>query len=136
MTGYRSKHFRHRCPEKGCYVEQLPSWDDFIDCFPRGIRPTDIDGMVEIGDSFLFLEEKSPGKSLEYGQHSAMKLLSKRERITVVSFRPILARPTDLECLVYSEGVSGGWRPCTREAFKDSLRAWSAKADQRRREAS
>src|SRR5690625_3231713 len=72
MTGYRSKFFRHDCRTRGCYVSLLPSWDDIIEALPRKIRPTDIDGMIECNGHFLFIEEKSAGKSLEHGQRVAM----------------------------------------------------------------
>lgn len=129
MTGYRSRFFRHTCQGQGCYVAQLPSWDDLIECFPRNIRPTDIDGLVEINGHFLFLEEKRAGASPDEGQRRALVELSKRERTTVVFMRPGVV--ADLDVLVLVGGKGTGWIPYSREEFRTWLVAWAARADMR-----
>ena len=131
MTGYRSEHFRHKCGKDGCYIDQLPDWSDLIaECFPRRIRPTDIDGMVEINGHLLFLEEKGLGVGPDNGQRIALRRLAQRDGITVVLFRPAPPeRPWDLEVLIYGEGEPQGWQPRTREQFKDWLRDWCAAAE-------
>ncbi len=127
MTGYISSFFRHDCGTRGCYVRQLPSWDDLIECFPRNIRPTDVDGMVEINDHFLFLEEKGACKSLDRGQRKALQKLASRPRVTVVFFRP--TDLSDLELLVMDGSPPRGWEPYTRDEFRQWLRDWALKAD-------
>jgi hypothetical protein len=127
VTGYRSKFFRHKCCDQGCYVEQLPSWDDLIEVFPRGIRPTDIDGMVEINGSFLFLEEKCAGTNLNPGQRLAMRVLSQFPGITVVFFRPVALQPDSLEVISYPDPQ--GWQTYTRDEFKQWIRSWVDKAE-------
>ena len=130
MTGYRSEFFRYNCDERSCYYKQLPKWDDLIGCFPRGIRPTDVDGMVEINGNFLFLEEKGAGVPLPPGQRSALRKLSRRPGITVAFFRPPgLRTATDLECLVFNQKPAEGWKQVGREGFKDWLREWAWNAD-------
>ena len=124
MTGYRSKFFRHDCAD-GCYVENLPSWDDLIECFPRRIRPTDIDGFVEINDHLLFLEEKCAGRGPDPGQRKALAALATRPRVTTVFFRPGSA--SELEVLIFPNPE--GWKPVTRSWFKDWLRAWVTNAE-------
>lgn len=132
MTGYRSSFFRHDCNQRGCYIEQLPDWGDLIDCFPRKIRPTDIDGMVEINGQFLFLEEKSAGKAPDAGQSQALYELSKLPPVTTVFFRPGAA--SDLEVLTYGGLRQGqGWQPSTREEFHARIRRWAIHADSLRR---
>lgn len=125
MSGYRSKFFRHHCPQHGCYVQQLPSWDDLIECFPRGIRPTDIDGMVEINDHFLFLEEKCAGKGPDEGQRRALQRLASRSGVMVVFFRP--GRASDLEVLTFP--APSGWEPMTRADFHARITTWALTAD-------
>lgn len=126
MTGYRSKFFRHNCDDRqACYVESLPLWDDLIECFPRNIRPTDIDGMVEINNHFLFLEEKSAGKHIEEGQRRALQNLAARQDVTVILFRP--GAKSDLEVLMFPE--PNGWEPRSRDEFKTWLRDWAASVD-------
>lgn len=132
MTGYRSDHLRHRCDAGAhCYIDQLPDWTDIIaECFPRRIRPTDIDGMVEINGHFLFLEEKRCGAGPDPGQRIALLRLSKYEGVTVVFFRPARPdQPWDLEVLIYGQGEPRGFQPRTREWFKDWLRDWCATAE-------
>jgi hypothetical protein len=130
MTGYRSRFFRHNCRTNGCYSEQLPDWGDLIECFPRGIRPTDVDGMVEINGRFLFLEEKRAGVRLPEAQRLALLKLSQRPGITTVFFRPSGLRiASDLECLVFGQGPAQGWQPRSREWLKDFLKDWSDAAD-------
>lgn len=127
MTGYMSSAFRYSCERYGCYCRQLPSWDDLIPCFPRKIRPTDIDGMVEINDHFLFLEEKKAGVGPDNGQRRALKALATRPRVTTVFFRP--GHHSELEVLILTQGDATGWQPVTRAWFKDWLIAWAAAAD-------
>lgn len=136
MTGYRSSYFRWNCKDRDCYYESLPDWDDLIECFPGAIRPTDVDGMVEIKDSVLFLEEKNAGVSPHEGQRRALLSLSARPDITTLFFRPSLRVPTDLECLVLGQSPAlldgwepaDGWKPHSREDLRTWLQAWSAKA--------
>jgi hypothetical protein len=45
---------------------------------PRGITPTDIDGLIEIGDQYLIIETKEPGVPLPVGQRLALERLRRR----------------------------------------------------------
>lgn len=128
MTGYRSSHFRHSCDRDGCYVEQLPLWDDLIDCFPRGIRPTDIDGMVEINGQFLFLEEKRAGAGPDEGQRRALLKLARFESITVVIFRP-RSCDDDLDVLVFGQGPPQGYQRWPRTRFHAWIESWTIAAE-------
>lgn len=127
MTGYRSQYFRHDCSKKDCYYEQLPCWDDLIECFPRGIRPTDIDGMVEIQGNVLFLEEKRRGAGPDEGQRRALRAVSRRQGITVAFFRP--GKSSELEVLIFNQDEPNGWQPFTREQFGHWLTYWAKDAD-------
>lgn len=129
MTGYRSSEFRHKCGNaENCYIERLPEWDDIIHVFPRKIRPTDIDGMVEINDHFLFLEEKAPGVAmLNGGQSYALKALASRDRVTVCFFRPL--NEHDVTMLAFGHGRPGVIEDRTRDEFLDWLRSWVAEAE-------
>jgi hypothetical protein len=127
MTGYICKDFRHECADKGCYIKQLPSWDDLIECFPGKIKPTDIDGMVEINGNFLFLEEKSAGATVSDAQGLALRLLAMTADVTVAVFRP--GKTSDLEVLIY-DGFPpyNGYQPYSRQQFKNWLHAWAEAA--------
>ncbi len=129
MTGYRSKFLRHSCQRSGSYIDRLPCWDDLITVFPRNIRPMDVDGMVEIGGQFLFLEEKQAGKGVEAGQGAALRMLSRLPGVTVAIFRPGAA--SDYEVLLYEDGHGSGFVPATRDQFHSWLRAWALSADRK-----
>lgn len=134
MPGFRSKFFRHKCQAKGCYVAGLPCWDELIECFPRGIKPTDVDGYVEINGRVLFLEEKGAGVFFEQpGQFPAMKLLASLPGVTVVYFRP--GATTDYEVLVLDGTDQREVRKVTKGQFFGWLRNWVTAAEALRRAA-
>jgi hypothetical protein len=83
---------RWDCEVSGCYKDnRLPDWAFLKGCFPRGIEPTDIDGMVHLADGgadrFLFLEEKGRYGGLHHGQTRAFHALSRVADTTVLCFR-------------------------------------------------
>ncbi len=61
---------QHKCTRQtGCYKEKfLPDWGILDGCFPRNIKPSDIDGVIEINGHVLFLEWKPKDKPLSNGQ--------------------------------------------------------------------
>ncbi|WP_288337888.1 hypothetical protein [uncultured Gordonia sp.] len=125
MTGYASNLFRHNCSTKGCYYDTLPDWSWMNEVFPRGIMPTDIDGMVEMNSRFLFIEQKQPGVGLKSGgQGVAMRRLSRLPGVTVVLFRPAPGTPGGYEYLFLVDGKGSGWIQCSIEDFKTWLRLW------------
>lgn len=127
MTGFRSKFLRHKCARDGCYVEQLPLWDDLIAALPAGMRPTDVDGLLEIGGHFLFLEEKRAGAGPDEGQRRALRALARLPNHTVVLFRP--GRNSEQEVLLYTPaGEPQGWQPWTRERLLKWVGTWAAVA--------
>lgn len=78
-------NIRWECPTDGCYITHLPDWSPFNGCFPRGgIRISDIDGMVEVGNHFLFIEWKMPNAPVPEGQLKALTRLTRLPAITVL----------------------------------------------------
>lgn len=124
VTGYRSKYFRHSCKSQGCFYDGLPSWDEFIDDFPRKIRPTDIDGVVEINNHFLFLEQKGEGVPVPAGQLLMFKRLAAKPNITVVIFRPCAV---GVELMVLP--TPHKWEQVTPEDFRARINRWAIRAD-------
>ena len=122
-----SRHMRHSCPNDGCYLKGLPSWDRYIDRLPRGIRPTDVDGFMEIGGRFLFLEEKCPGDHLQEGQRIALRRLANFDGVTVAVFRP--GTKSDLEVLIFDGSEPQGFQPYSYEEFESFWSAWATAAD-------
>lgn len=128
MPGYRCKFWRYDCEKRGCYVTSLPSWDDLLDAFPRDIRPTDIDGVVEINGHVLILDQKSAGKTFEEGQRRAYEALRERPKTTIVGIRE--GANTELEVIVLAHDLPGtGWQPVTRQWLRAWLREWAIGAD-------
>lgn len=130
MTGFRCSKFRWDCSMNGCYHDSLPDWEDICTTvFPRGIYPTDIDGMVEINGHILFIEQKGPGVAIDTGQRLAMRHLANLSpKVTVVFMRP--GKASDLEVLIYHrDHEATGFRPCTRDDFLTWLRGWAERAD-------
>jgi hypothetical protein len=126
MTGFRSNKMRYDCRRDGCYYHTLPDWSDINDSFPGAIRPTDIDGMVEINGNVLFLEQKGAGASMTEGQGRAFKALSRKERVTVLAMRP--GTTTEMQLLFYVKGSVHGWHDAYRTDLLEWFRLWSANA--------
>lgn len=124
MTGFRTTQFRYSCADRGCYHDALPSWDAFLDAFPRSICPTDIDGMVEINGQFLFLEQKGEGVPMKTGQLLAFRRLGRIPNVTVVIFRPI---HDGYEVMVFPRPAL--WEPISIDEFKARLSRWAQRAD-------
>lgn len=68
---------RHRCEQHGCYKDKLPDWSILDGCFPRGIRPSDIDGIVELNEHALLLEWKPRDGVLTKGQRLLFQNLTR-----------------------------------------------------------
>lgn len=126
MTGFKSNKMRYECNSMGCYYETLPDWSDINDTFPGAIRPTDIDGMVEINGHILFLEQKGIGVPIPAGQSRAFRELSKKDNVTVVVMRPGLK--FEMETLVFNEGSGSGWQPTYRADLIAWFELWADKA--------
>jgi hypothetical protein len=126
MTGFRSKDFRYNCDRDGCYHLGLPDWSDINETFPGAIRPTDIDGMVEINGDVLFIEQKSLGGCIPKGQVRAFTELSKKDGITVVAIRP--GTEYEIQALFYVGGSGSGWQNMYRSDFLSWCRLWSDNA--------
>jgi hypothetical protein len=111
----------------GCYLNGLPCWDELIEAFPRKIRPTDVDGFVEINGRFLFLEETRAGAGPDEGQRRALLLLARLPGVTVIFHRP--GKNSDYEILVYDGTPPVGWQPKTTGEYFSLLRRWAVAAD-------
>lgn len=78
-----------RCTHDGCYMEkQMPDLSVFSNCFPERKNPihlTDIDGAVEVGGQFLFIEWKNDENAqVPLGQEIFIQRLSLKPGITVM----------------------------------------------------
>jgi hypothetical protein len=124
------------------FTNNLWDWAIFDGCFGNTrIKPTDIDGLVEKRGHFLWLEAKSPGKSIPLGQEIMFKNLradgrhtifviwgdvGKPERLRIYQPhpKPIVEEPyCDLPMLRahvsrwYADANSRDWRLCVATAL-------------------
>lgn len=119
-------NLRHCCIHKGCYRERLPNWTSFNDCFPRGIRISDIDGIVEVGGRFLMLEWKGSKKvSLPDGQRLLLRRFGKPPDAVIC----LRGTPSDLQWLVFDGGEPQGWRDISLDEAKTWVKRWATEAD-------
>lgn len=65
--------------QNGPYAQRAKEyiWSKLSDVFPRGITPTDIDGMVEVGGCFFLFEGKTEGAEISTGQRLCFQRLLK-----------------------------------------------------------
>jgi hypothetical protein len=124
MTGYKSSDLRYECVRDGCFIDTLPNWDWMKGCFPRGIMPTDVDGMVEINGHTLFIEQKRSGASLDGGQRLAFRRLTEDPRITVLFLRATESAE-HYECLIYDVDEPAGWQRWSVDFIRAWLQNWS-----------
>lgn len=86
--------FIKRCQEAGIrnpekfLISKLPSvYDYLLNCFPRGIMPTDVDGEVEVNGNYLRFEFKEEGlvrlSKYPEGQKKAFLRLVKEKQFTL-----------------------------------------------------
>ena len=119
-------NLRWNCDDGDRYLRQLPDWSPFNDCFPRGIRIGDVDGIVEIGGRFLMLEWKgSKDVSLPNGQRKLLQRFG-RPPDAVLCLR---GTPSDLQWLIFDGSEPEGWRDVSLDEVKAWVKRWAAEAD-------
>lgn len=121
---------RWNCKASGCYNETLrPRIEDFADCFPGRIGMSDVDGVVEIGGWFLFIEWKSQGGSVQTGQRimfEQLTALSPKMTVIVVSGHP--REMTVKTVQVFQCGKACPPEPSDIEGLKARIKAWAGRA--------
>lgn len=123
-------NIRWDCRTDGCYRDSLPDWSPLNDCFPRsGIRVSDIDGMVEVGGHFLFMEWKLPRVEVPDGQLRALVRLSRLPNITVlIVWGQNTSEPVSWR--IISNGQAGDEAPTNYVQWHDFVTAWADAADE------
>lgn len=112
------------------YVRGLWNWDFLNDVFRYGCRMTDIDGMTERRENFLFAETKRSGVAVPVGQARALRALATRgSTILTIWGEPnkpeecAIMRPTD-HCMSLSKRF-----PCDEKKLQRIGREWFDYAD-------
>jgi hypothetical protein len=121
---------RWNCQSNGCFRNICPRLGVFDECFPSLIGMSDIDGAVEIGGRFLFLEWKSPGGSVATGQRIMFQQLTGlSHRVTVIV---VHGDPKDMAVTavqVFQGGKSGPPLSCDLAGLKARISTWARRAD-------
>ena len=122
---------RWDCASDGCYNKTLrPRIEEFAGCFPGKISMSDVDGVVEIGGRFLFLEWKSKGGAVQGGQRimfERLTALSPRVTVIVVAGHP---REMLVEWVqVFEQGRSREPEPCDFAGLHRRIEAWAQRAN-------
>ena len=143
LIGIASGYHHGNIRDLALYLEGLSDLSIFNgDVFPRGIRPSDVDGEVEINGRLLRLDWKRPGCAGPSGGefYTAKNLAKERGDVTVFVF----GRGSEVEALDvfmpyrepgWSEGVRTsrvtGQFEANREDLRTLARVWAAAADRR-----
>lgn len=71
--------------DKQKYIDAIMDFEPFNDCFAGKVRISDVDGIVEVRDSFMLIEHKSYKTSwdIPMGQHIMLNNFAKRDGNTV-----------------------------------------------------
>ena len=106
--------------------ETVTDWGEILQGveLPRGIQPSDIDGVIEINHNFLFLECKHPTEKTKRGQRLMLERLAKMRGVTVIR----IIRGDDGVEEIYNYGT----RKTTRTSpvdFIALIEGWAEKAD-------
>lgn len=125
MTGFRTGAFRWLCSRDGCYNDNLPSWDWMMGAFPRSIRPTDIDGMVEVNGRFLFIEQKRAGAQIPHGQSLALKRLTAASPLVTVLILWETDDDDKLKCMAIQDGCEGTLTVMTKLEIARRMGTWA-----------
>lgn len=123
---------RHDCETGGCWNAQYrPNIEFFYHALPRKITMSDIDGVVEVNGSFLFLEWKSHKGELPVGQRILAKnLTGLSTKITYVVVQHDPGNPMLVEhVMVVHGGKFGGWEECDMDGLFARVERWAKKVD-------
>lgn len=128
------RQLRWNCKDKGiCFRRLCPKLGEFDDCFPGLIGMSDIDGVVEQGGRFLFLEWKSNGAQLTTGQRIMFENLTSlspdpmKVVVMVVSGDPETMSVEAVQ--VFHSGKQQAIEKTDMEGLRHRISVWSQKAD-------
>ncbi len=82
---------------KEAFYHTRVDWNFLNKCFPRDIRPTDIDGFVEINGCGLILEHKQQGQDIPHGQELLFSNICRENKISVLVFWANLANDGNIK---------------------------------------
>jgi hypothetical protein len=129
---------RWDCEKDGCYKDNcIPDWKWLEGLLPRGCRPTDIDGIVEIDNKFLVLEWKSHGAGLLKAQQMVFERLTvlSTDILVVIMYADTVDHTTLREIQFVYDGHTCGKVACTSSEFADRYKRWGGSPNRIAKEA-
>lgn len=128
----RCKPFRWDCEKDGCFNDLCRlKFDVFSDCFPGKMNFTNVDGLVEVNNHFLFLEWKHIHKSLPLGQQLLFeRLTALSPRVTVVIVVGDAKTMAVNQITVVKNGTVSHPEQQNLDDLKSRIRRWAINARQ------
>jgi hypothetical protein len=113
------------------FVGALWDWAVLRECFPRGIRPTDIDGMVEMGGRYLILEGKNPNVPVPVAQQRMFDSMLRWNRLAPGLFTVIVFWG-DAATQIVTQIQFWGCDPIAADLamLREHVRAWAIWAEE------
>lgn len=129
------------CTGEGCFLEKnMPDFSVFSNCFPERnvkINLTDIDGAVEVGRQFLFLEWKNKeGAEIPAGQRIFLYRLSEKPGCTVLVLWGERTTQNIKRMQVLRNGVTVIDQKADLREVRRFVSAWAAEAEEAKEVAS
>ena len=91
-------------------------------CFPRGCTFSDIDGVIELGGAFLFLEVKRTGQGISTGQARLLRALADHHTVVI---KWINRAGEVTHAIVVEDGVPMYPVPATETGLAEYFTAWA-----------
>lgn len=113
------------------FMKSLWPWDIFNKCFGRGIRFSDIDGIVERKGQFLVVEGKSSGAPIPKGQLTMFKEMVATDRFTILILWGNPGEPEEYE--VFGK-INLPKSKCNSKKIDEFIKGWYNWADRRKRD--
>jgi hypothetical protein len=109
------------------FIAGIWDWSILSGCFSGGIRPTDLDGLVERRGHFLVLEAKQPGVSVPLGQRYTFEALQKTGVFTVIIIWGMTDSPEEAQ--LYTPGGISDVFPCDLALLRQIVATWYAQVN-------
>jgi hypothetical protein len=117
---------RHNCKEnKLCYLDtKCAKLEIFDECFQRGIGFGDVDGCVERGGHFLYLEWKPAPIEFSEGQRTTFERRTRKGESTYICIAGNVESTEVTHVGFFVLGKFSGWEKATLDSVKTSIKNW------------
>ena len=124
---------RWNCDSQGCFnIKCRPKLEVFSECFPRRINFGDVDGLVELNNSFLMLEWKDKNSSITKGQKFTYIRLSAINHSAVIVVNGSAETMRVESFFTFQNGQQKDLQNGTLEDLKTKIRGWVSMVEGKR----